>query len=122
MGTPFHGANLAAWAAFGGRMARVLGRPNLDLVSVLQPGSEVLLRIQSVFNHYLRRRQEGGHPIHVACYYEELPIPIVGEVRVRAESSSIPRSLANITIACMDERLLILAPDRSQRICHDQWV
>ena len=82
MGTPHHGANLAAWASLGLKVARLVRQPNIDLVNVLRPGSEVLSRIQREFTNLLRIRQESRDPIFVTCFYEELPVTTCGEVSI----------------------------------------
>ena len=105
LGTPHHGANLAAWASLASRMTRLLRRPNSDIVDVLTPGSEVLSRIQREFNNFLRTRQEGGHPISVTCFYEELPVAIVGEVRALGTTRPMCHLTRRVMIADMERRL-----------------
>ncbi|MCJ1451619.1 hypothetical protein MMC28_001959, partial [Mycoblastus sanguinarius] len=46
LGTPHHGAGLDAWAKFGTTIIRIIKRANIDVVFVLKPGSEMLIRVQ----------------------------------------------------------------------------
>lgn len=80
LGTPNFGADLASWAKFGTNIVRTVIHANTDIVSVLRPGSEMLASIQSGFHNILRLRKEEGLEISITCFYEELPLPIVGEV------------------------------------------
>ena len=80
LGVPHCGADLAAWASIGTRMANVLRRANKDIVGVLKPGSEVLRAVEKGFSSILSLRKEEGSQIFVTCFYEELPVVGVGEV------------------------------------------
>lgn len=58
---------------------------NVDIVQVLRTDSEVLARIKEDFHALLRRRIEAGkRRIDITCFYEELPLPGVGEVSIAA--------------------------------------
>lgn len=80
LGTPHHGADLAAWAKFGTTIARIAKHANSEIVAVLRPGSEMLARIQDGFHGLLRLRRDEGPEIALTCFFEELPLPIVGKV------------------------------------------
>ncbi len=80
LGTPHHGADLAAWATFGTAITKIVKRTNSDIVSVLRLGSEVLARIQDGFHGLLRIRTNEGAGICVTFFFEELPFPIIGKV------------------------------------------
>lgn len=82
LGTPHHGADLAAWAKFGTTVARIIKYPNFDIVSVLRPGSEMLARVQDGFHGLLRMRVNEGSEIAITCFFEELPLPVVGKVNM----------------------------------------
>ena len=65
-----------------------LKQSNSSIVEVLRNDSEVLARIQAEFHTMLGARvQEGQRPINITCFYEELPLPGVGEVRKTALES-----------------------------------
>ena len=80
LGTPHHGADLAAWAKFGSDIAKIVKHVNTDIVSLLKPRSEMLARVQAGFHGLLRRRKDEGLEIAITCFYEELPLHIVGKV------------------------------------------
>jgi hypothetical protein len=80
LGTPHFGADLASWAKFGSKLARILTSSNPNIIAVLQPHSEVLAIIQKNFHSLLRNKRDEGTEISITCFYEELPLPVVGEV------------------------------------------
>ena len=82
LGTPHHGADLAAWAKFGTTIAKIFKSANSDIVSVLQPGSEMLARVQEGFHGLLRLRVKEGSEIAITCFFEELAVPAVGIVYI----------------------------------------
>ncbi|KAA6412660.1 MAG: hypothetical protein FRX48_03652 [Lasallia pustulata] len=89
LGTPHHGADLAAWAKFGSTIAKTIKHVNSDIVSVLKPGSEMLARVQDGFHGLLRLRRNEESEIAVTCFFEELPLPLIGKV-VEMESAILP--------------------------------
>jgi hypothetical protein len=89
LGTPHFGSDLAAWAKLATSIARIAKQANSDLVSVLSPGSEVLAKIQKGFHNLLRLRQEDGTELSLTCFYEELPLPVVGEVFIPLSSNNL---------------------------------
>lgn len=80
LGTPHCGADLASWAEFGVRIAKVVKHANNDIVSILKPGSEMLAVIQKGFHNILRLRTKENAEIAITCFFEELPVSGVGEV------------------------------------------
>ena len=84
LGTPHHGADLAAWAKFGTTIAKIIKHANTGIVSVLKPGSEMLARVQDEFHGLLRKRMDEKSGIEITCFYEELPLHLVGKVNVTA--------------------------------------
>lgn len=80
LGVPHCGADLASWAKFGTNMVKILRPTNKDIVGVLRPGSEMLHEVQKNFHIILRRRSEEGSEIPITCFFEELPVFLVGEV------------------------------------------
>lgn len=83
LGVPHCGTNLASWAEFGERMLKVLKRANKDIVKVMKPGSEMLQMVQNDFHNILRQRKDEGSEISITCFYEELPMKAIGDVRIR---------------------------------------
>ena len=81
MGTPQNGSGLAQWAELLAKYIGLLKQTNPDIVAVLKQDSEVLARIQASFHTMIRSRAyDALHPIHITCFYEELPMPSVGVV------------------------------------------
>lgn len=80
LGTPHFGADLASWAKFGTNIANIVKRVNKDVVSVLEPGSHMLAKIQNGFHNILRLRAETNNGISITCFYEELVVSTIGEV------------------------------------------
>ena len=80
LGTPHLGADLARWAAFGSQIMSVFKCSNTGVLDILQPGSELLAQIQENFQKLLRLRERDGRPIHIACFYEQLPLRVTGDV------------------------------------------
>ena len=81
LGVPHHGSDLASWGKFGTQMVSILRRANKDIVRVLDPGSEMLREVQKGFHIVLRRRKDERSEISITCFFEELPVFTVGEVR-----------------------------------------
>ncbi|KAK4245726.1 hypothetical protein C7999DRAFT_42748 [Corynascus novoguineensis] len=79
LGTPHHGAGLARWAELLSRHIGIVKQTNTKIVSVLRQDSEVLARIQEGFHTMIgARSEEAQAQIHIACFFEELPLPGVG--------------------------------------------
>ena len=79
LGVPHCGADLAAWAMIGGRMTSLLKKTNKDILGVLSPNSEILHMIENNFHMQLRQRKDA--PIEITCFFEELGVTGIGEVR-----------------------------------------
>jgi len=83
LGTPHHGSNLAVWDGLFKTLLKIFRQPNFDIVDALKPRSEVLWRIERDFQTMLRaRKDEGESQIEIKCFFEELPVPGVGMVRI----------------------------------------
>ena len=81
LGTPHCGSDLAAWGVLGTRIAKILARPNREIVAVLDRGSEMLRLVENNFYSVLEKRKKEGRDIAITCFFEELPVLGVGEVR-----------------------------------------
>ncbi|KAB5511470.1 hypothetical protein GE09DRAFT_1270301, partial [Coniochaeta sp. 2T2.1] len=89
-GTPHHGAGLARWAELLARAIGVVKQTNAEIVAVLQSESEVLARIQDSFHTMVMARgRDGSGLIDICCFYEELPLPGLGQV-VPQHSAILP--------------------------------
>ncbi|KAB5583090.1 hypothetical protein GE09DRAFT_948511, partial [Coniochaeta sp. 2T2.1] len=80
MGTPHKGAKMAdlvkvqAWA-FG-----FVKSINKSLLESLETDDQLLESIQVDFWTMVRGLREGGRRFEIACFFEELPLPVVGKV------------------------------------------
>lgn len=80
MGTPHSGAGLAHWAEVLAKSIGVFKQMNTEMLKVLQADSEVLARIQQDFHTMIRaRNKQGKEEISITCFYEELPLQVIGE-------------------------------------------
>ncbi|RYP10705.1 hypothetical protein DL764_000495 [Monosporascus ibericus] len=94
LGTPHYGAGLARWAELLSRSIGVIKQTNTEIVEVLKDESEMLARIQDSFHTMVMAHSgEGLRPIEISCFYEELPLPGVGQSRL-APSAPLPYLLA----------------------------
>ncbi|KAF8545005.1 hypothetical protein BDD12DRAFT_937273 [Trichophaea hybrida] len=90
LGTPHSGSGLARWAELLAKSIGIIKQTNPQILEVLKNDSEVLARIQSDFHTMLRARANAGaREIPTTCYYEELPLPGIGEV-VPMHSAILP--------------------------------
>lgn len=78
LGVPHCGSDLEAWATIGRRMVSILKRTNKDILSVLNPDSEMLHMVENSFQTNLRKRKYD--PIEIVSFYEELAMRGIGEV------------------------------------------
>ncbi|KAK9776057.1 putative DUF676 domain-containing protein [Seiridium cardinale] len=94
MGTPHSGSGLALFAQRFSKLLNTTISANVKILGVLKRDSEVLARIQGDFHSMIRNRVKSGcAPIEITCFYEELAIPLVGEV-VPYESAVLPEYTA----------------------------
>lgn len=80
LGTPHHGSGLARWAELLSRSIGIFKQTNTQIVAVLKRDSEVLARIQDGFHTMVLSRGKEGQPIEISCFFEELPLPGIGQV------------------------------------------
>ncbi|KAK3896546.1 hypothetical protein C8A05DRAFT_48439 [Staphylotrichum tortipilum] len=88
LGTPHHGSGLARWAELLSRSIGIIKQTNSQIVEVLKRDSEVLARIQDGFHTMVLARAKEGQPIEISCFFEELPLPGIGQVSVMASLHS----------------------------------
>ncbi|KAK0639519.1 hypothetical protein B0T16DRAFT_497593 [Cercophora newfieldiana] len=90
LGTPHHGSGLARWAEKLSRHFQLMKQTNSNIVATLRRESEVLARIQDSFHTMiLARNKDPQHNIDITCFFEELPLPVVGQV-VPQDSAILP--------------------------------
>jgi len=88
MGTPHNGSG---FAAYGQAFAKYLGfmkQTNTGLLQVLRQDSEVLARIHQEFYTMIRAREkQRKEEIMITCFFEEVPLRVVGCLVVSRESA-----------------------------------
>ncbi len=79
MGTPHRGSWMASWA---GIPASALGivKSNKTLLEIMETENQLLEDIQVRFWQMIREQQEAGRDLEVTCFFEELPLPVLGKV------------------------------------------
>ncbi|KAL2152254.1 hypothetical protein VTH82DRAFT_5438 [Thermothelomyces myriococcoides] len=92
LGTPHNGTELARWAEYILRCVDLIKQTNNEILGVLQRESEVLARIQDGFHTIANalREEEGQKRIEITCFYEELPLPVIGQQVVPQHSALLP--------------------------------
>lgn len=81
MGTPHSGSGLGDLAVMGSKFLQYFRRVNHGTLEILQQESEVMARIRQEFHTMLRgREQTKDREIAIICFYEELPVGVVGTV------------------------------------------
>ena len=81
IGTPHCGSQLADWARVFTSVAKLVKRLNDSIITVLQPESEVLARIQQEFHTMIRARNDAGkHKLRMTCFFEDLDTSGIGPV------------------------------------------
>lgn len=87
LGTPHHGSGLARWAKMLAKSMGFFKQTDPKILQVLQNDSEVIARIQDSFHAMVRaRNQDKMQPIEITYFFEELPLPGIGDV-----SNLVPR-------------------------------
>jgi len=89
MGTPHRGSWMADWAKIPVSALGVVKSVNGRLLKTLASDGELLESIQEDFSRLLRRMAMSETPIEITCFFEELPLPVVGKV-VERESATLP--------------------------------
>ncbi|KAJ6017959.1 hypothetical protein N7451_001338 [Penicillium sp. IBT 35674x] len=88
MGTPHKGAWMADWAKIPASVFGLVKSTNVMLLDILQRDNQLLDSIQVDFLTMIRRIRESGRAIGIACFFEELPFPVIGKI-VTEESATL---------------------------------
>jgi hypothetical protein len=80
MGTPHGGSWMADWIKIPASGLGVLKSTSTSLLQVLGTDDQLLESIQVRFWSMVRERQKCERPLEIACFFEELPLPVVGQV------------------------------------------
>ncbi|CAG9999707.1 unnamed protein product [Clonostachys byssicola] len=87
MGTPHKGAWVADWAKVPASALGLFKSTNKSLLRILETDDQLLESIQLKFLALVRQQREAGRKLEVRCFFEELPLPVVGKV-VSKESAT----------------------------------
>jgi pimeloyl-ACP methyl ester carboxylesterase len=80
MGTPHSGSTLARWAKVPVISLGVLKSSSSCLLSALQTDNDVLHRIHNDFLEMIRARSNVDRGIEITCFYEALPMTLIGPI------------------------------------------
>ncbi|RDW57291.1 hypothetical protein BP5796_12741 [Coleophoma crateriformis] len=80
MGTPHRGSWMSDWAKIPASGLGLVKSTNTSLLKVLETNDQLLESIQVEFLAMIRELGKGAKPIAVTCFFEELPLPVVGKV------------------------------------------
>lgn len=114
MGTPHMGSTKAEWAGILSRLISVLRQTNRNILSVLEPGSEVLANVQQEFHTMLDDRSRNrGCRVEIHCFYEEVAVLGIGEVCLKSCSLRSTRPKIWTMIITADDGIL----DCTKELC-----
>ncbi|KAK4206119.1 Alpha/Beta hydrolase protein [Rhypophila decipiens] len=88
MGTPHKGSWMADWAKAPASALGLVKSTNKSLLGILETDNQLLESIQVNFWSMIRELREAGRRLEVTCFFEELPLPVVGTV-VSKESATL---------------------------------
>ena len=88
MGTPHKGSWMAEWAKIPAGALGLVKSTNKSLLKILETESQLLESIQLRFLAMIRELRESGRRLEVTCFFEELPLPMVGKI-VSRESATL---------------------------------
>ncbi|GFG21264.1 putative Pfs, NB-ARC and TPR domain protein (JCVI) [Aspergillus udagawae] len=80
MGTPHKGSWMADWAKISAGALGLVKSTNKPLLEILRTDNQLLEAIQVDFWSMIRELRENGRRLEVTCFFEELPLPVVGKV------------------------------------------
>ncbi|CEL09202.1 hypothetical protein ASPCAL12341 [Aspergillus calidoustus] len=80
MGTPHKGSWMADWADIPAGALGLVKSTGKSLLDILRTDNQLLEAIQVDFWSMVRELRESGRRLEVICFFEELPLPIVGKV------------------------------------------
>ena len=80
MGTPHRGSSKASWGAMLASFLGYVKQDNKQIVETLEKEAPHLDELQKRFLNLLEFRKQQGDAIDVTCFFEELPLAVVGTV------------------------------------------
>jgi len=89
MGTPHRGSWMADWAGIPASALGIFKSTNKSLLEILRTDDQLLKSIQERFWSMVRGLREGNRRFEVTCFYEELPLPVLGKKVVSEASATL---------------------------------
>lgn len=80
VGTPHSGSWMAEWEKIPAVALGVMKATDKSLLGILETDVQSLLSVQNAFLLMIRELGVAGRRVELACFYEELPLPVVGKV------------------------------------------
>ncbi|KAK4038555.1 hypothetical protein C8A01DRAFT_47880 [Parachaetomium inaequale] len=96
IGTPYKESWIADWAKIPASAVGLVKSANKSLLGILETDDQLLESIQVEFWSMVRGLREGGRGFEVTCFFEELPLPVVG--KVVSKESAILEGYASFSI------------------------
>ena len=87
MATPHRGSWVASWGKISASALGVVKSTNASLLDILKTNSQLLESTQERFWSMVRELREGGRQFEVTCFYEELPMPVIGQIVPRTSAT-----------------------------------
>ncbi|KAI1869896.1 uncharacterized protein JN550_005486 [Neoarthrinium moseri] len=87
LGTPHQGSWMSHWAQIPVSALGLAKSTNMTLLGILRSDNELLESIRVDFSNLIRELEKEGRTFEVTCFFEELPLPVVGKV-VSKESAT----------------------------------
>jgi len=85
LGTPHHGADIAAWGSMLSSIVNVFKPANSNIVKFLGQESPMLMEVQDSFHNLLEIRKVRGSTIQIVCFYETI---LIGKVCIVPKASA----------------------------------
>jgi hypothetical protein len=80
MGTPHTGSWIAEWADILASALEIIKSTNKSLLKILATDDQFLESLQIRFLSMLRDLGQGNRRLEVTCFFEALPLPVLGTV------------------------------------------
>jgi protein SERAC1 len=80
MGTPHTGSCMANWAKIPASALGIVKSTNISLLNILETDDQLLESNQVKFLAMIRDLREDNRRLEVTCFFEVLPLPVVGKV------------------------------------------
>ena len=87
MGTPHKGSWMSKWSKISAGALGLVKSTNRSLLKVLETENQLLRSIQDRFLAMIRELRESGRRLEITCFFEELPLPIVGKIVSRKSAT-----------------------------------